>query len=75
MVLRKPKRRSMRAADAFITIEPAEDMKVIAPLAAADLPNPSCIISGIKNGSEPPAIRHKRAADDREAEGLNSHQR
>ena len=55
--LRKPKRASIGLAQPRISSDPAEDAKVIAPLASAEMPKPICSISGSMNGTAFAPIR------------------
>src|SRR5947209_17083527 len=56
-VLRKPIRRSSGGAIERIASDPTELAKVMLPLCAADIPNPSCSIIGSRNGVAPTAMR------------------
>ena len=60
--LRKPKRRRMGGAAAFISTEPKAVAKVSKPLCAADMPKASCIISGNRNGCAPCVMRESEPA-------------
>jgi hypothetical protein len=55
--------RMIRAAVIFIVIAPAALAKVNSPDDSASSPNPTCSISGSRNGNAPSPIRNRKAAD------------
>ena len=50
----------IRAAVIFIVIAPAALAKVNSPDDSASSPNPTCSISGSRNGSAPSPMRNKK---------------
>ena len=58
--MRKPRARRIGTAVIFIVIAPAALAKVNSPEDSAESPNPTCSISGNKNGSAPIPTRNRK---------------
>ena len=60
IMLRKPKVRMMRAASVFMPMAPTAEENVTSPERNGERPNPTCIRSGSRNGSEPMPSRNRK---------------